>query len=117
MSFAELLVEVKNLNPSEKAALRSFPSEDLLNQEEREGRLTHRVVAPQYSSNPATSRRLIERNRRIAKNSGSELSHSEDSNSALLKLAAVTSQKEQSRTAKNSGALLLKKVPTENTKQ
>jgi hypothetical protein len=80
-----------------------------------DGRLTHRVVAPQYSSNPATSRRLIERKRRVAKNSSSELSHSEDSNSELLKLATVTSQKEQPRTAKKSGALLLKKIPTENT--
>lgn len=36
MSFAELLAEIKNLSPSEKAALRSFLSEDLLNQEESE---------------------------------------------------------------------------------
>ena len=36
MSFAELLEEIKNLSPSEKAALRSFLSEDLLNQEESE---------------------------------------------------------------------------------
>jgi hypothetical protein len=36
MSFVELLEEVKNLNPSEKAALRSFLIEDLLNQEESE---------------------------------------------------------------------------------
>jgi hypothetical protein len=36
MSFAELLAEVKNLSPSEKAALRSLLSEDLLNQEESE---------------------------------------------------------------------------------
>jgi hypothetical protein len=80
-----------------------------------DGRLTHRVVAPQYSSNPATSRRLIERNHRVAKNSSSELSHSEDSNTELLKVATLTCQKAQSRTAKNSGALLLKKVPTEST--
>jgi helix-turn-helix protein len=80
-----------------------------------DGRLTQRVVAPQYSSNPATSRRLIERNRRVAKNSSSELSHSEDSNTELLKVATLTCQKAQSRTAKNSGALLLEKVPTENT--
>jgi hypothetical protein len=80
-----------------------------------DGRLTQRVVAPQYSSNPATSRRLIERNRRLVENSSSELLRSEDSNSELLKIATVTSQKEQPRTAKNSGALLLKKVPTENT--
>jgi hypothetical protein len=69
----------------------------------------------EYSSNPATSRRLIERNRRLAKNNSSELSRLEDSNSELLKIATVTSQKEQSRTAKNGGALLLEKVPTENT--
>jgi hypothetical protein len=62
-----------------------------------DGRLTHRVVAPQYSSNPATSRRLIERNRRVAKNSSSELSRAEDTNSELLELATVTSQKEQPR--------------------
>lgn len=80
-----------------------------------DGRLTQRVVAPQYSSNPATSRRLIERNRCLVKNSSSELSASEASKSELLKIANVTSQKEHSRTAKNSGALLLKKVPTENT--
>jgi hypothetical protein len=36
MSFAELLEEVKNLSPSEKAALRSLLSDDLLNQEESE---------------------------------------------------------------------------------
>ena len=36
MSFAELLEEVKSLSPSEKAALRSFLSEDLLDQEESE---------------------------------------------------------------------------------
>ena len=36
MSFAELLEEVKNLSPSEKAALRSFLADDLLNQEESE---------------------------------------------------------------------------------
>jgi hypothetical protein len=80
-----------------------------------DGRISQRVVAPEYSSNPATSRRLIERNRRLAKNNSSELSRLEDSNSELLKLATVTSQKEQPRTAKYSGALLLKKVPTENT--
>ena len=63
-----------------------------------DGRLTQRVVAPQYSSNPATSRRLIERHRRLAKNSSSELSRMENSNSELLRIATVTSQKEQSRT-------------------
>jgi hypothetical protein len=36
MSFAEILEEVKNLSPSEKAALRSFLADDLLNQEESE---------------------------------------------------------------------------------
>jgi Helix-turn-helix domain len=80
-----------------------------------DGRISHRVVSPEYSSNPATSRRLIERHRRLAKNSSSELSRMENSNSELLKIATVTSQKEQSRTAKNGGALLLEKVPTENT--
>ena len=80
-----------------------------------DGRISQRVVAPQYSSNPATSRRLIGRNARLAKNSSSELSHSGDSNSELLKLAIPTCQKAHSRTAKNSGALLLEKVPTENT--
>ena len=39
-----------------------------------DGRISHRVVAPEYSSNPATSRRLIERNRRLAKNNSSALS-------------------------------------------
>jgi len=43
------------------------------------------------------------------------LSRSADSNSELLKIAALTCQKGQSRTASNNGALLLKKVPTENT--
>jgi hypothetical protein len=80
-----------------------------------DGRISHRVVAPEYSSNPATSRRLIERHRRLAKNSSSELSRMENSNSELLRIATVTSQKEQSRTAKNGGALLLEKVPTENS--
>ena len=82
-----------------------------------DGRLTQRVVAPQYSSNPATSRRLIEQNRRLAKNSSSELSHSEDCNSELLKIATLSCQKEQSRTAKNNGAVLLKKVPIEERRR
>ena len=80
-----------------------------------DGRLTQRVVAPQYSSNPATSRRLIERHRRLAKNRSSELSHSEDSNSELLKIATPSFQKQQPRTVENSRALLLEKVPTEST--
>jgi hypothetical protein len=80
-----------------------------------DGRISHRVVAPEYSSNPATSRRLIERHRTLAKNNSSELSRLEVSNSEVLKIATVTSQKEQPRTAKNSGALLLKKIPTETT--
>ena len=80
-----------------------------------DGRVTQRVVAPEYSSNPVTSRRLIERHRRLAKNSSSELSHSEDSNSDLLKIATLNCRKEQPRTAKNSGAVLLEKVPTEST--
>jgi hypothetical protein len=33
------------------------------------------------------------------------------------KIATVTSQKEQSRTAKNGGALLLEKVPTEKRRR
>jgi hypothetical protein len=81
------------------------------------GRISHRVVSPEYSSNPATSRRLIERNRRLAKNNSSELSRLEDSNSELLKIATVTSQKEQPRTAKNSGALLLEKLPIEKRRR
>jgi hypothetical protein len=80
-----------------------------------DGRISQRVVAPEYSSNPATSRRLIERDGRLAKNSSSELLTREESNSELSKVATVTCQKKQSRTAKNSGAILLKKVPTENT--
>jgi hypothetical protein len=80
-----------------------------------DGRISQRVVAPELSSNPASSRRLIERNRRLAKNNSPELSRMENSNSELLKIATVTSQKEQSRNAKNGGALLLEKVPTENT--
>ena len=80
-----------------------------------DGRISQRVVASEYSSNPATSRRLIERDGRPAKNSSSELLTQEDHNSELLKVATVTCQKKQSRTAKNSGAILLKKVPTENT--
>jgi hypothetical protein len=80
-----------------------------------DGRLTQRVVAPQYSSNPATSRRLIERHRRLVENSSSELSHSDDSNSELLKIATPSCQKEQPRTVENRSALLLEKVPTEST--
>jgi Helix-turn-helix domain len=80
-----------------------------------DGRISHRVVAPEYSSNPATSRRLIERHRSLAKNSSSELSHLEDSNSGLLKIATLSCQKEQSRTVGNSTSLLLEKVPTETT--
>jgi Helix-turn-helix domain len=80
-----------------------------------DGRLTQRVVAPQYSSNPATSRRLIERHRRLVENSSSELSHSDDNNSELLKTATPSCQKEQPRTVENRSALLLEKVPTEST--
>jgi len=40
MSFAEILEEVKNLSPGEKAALRSFLVDDLLSQEESEAFLT-----------------------------------------------------------------------------
>jgi hypothetical protein len=82
-----------------------------------DGRLTQRVVAPQYSSNPITSRRLIEQHRRLAKNSSSELSRAEDSNSELLKIATLTRQKEQSRTAKNRGVLLLEKIPIEKRRR
>jgi hypothetical protein len=80
-----------------------------------DGRISHRVVAPEYSSNPATSRRLIERHRRLAKNSSSELLPPKNNNSELPKIATGNCQKEQSRTAKSDGALLLRKVPTENT--
>jgi hypothetical protein len=80
-----------------------------------DGRISHRVVAPEYSSNPATSRRLIERHRRLAKNSSSKLSHSEDSNSELLKITTLCCQREQPRTVGNSTALLSEKVPTETT--
>src|SRR5215469_7759570 len=70
-----------------------------------DGRTTQRVVAPEYSSNPATSRRLIQRQKdergRVAKNSRSELSHSEDSNSDLLKIATLNCQKHQVRPVKN----------------
>ncbi len=66
-----------------------------------DGRISQRVVAPELSSNPATSRRLIERNRTLAKNNSSELSRLEDSNSELLKIATVTSQKEQPRDVGN----------------
>jgi hypothetical protein len=78
-----------------------------------DGRISHRVVDPEYSSNPATSRRLIERHRRLAKNSSSELLPPENSSSELPKIAIGNCQKEQSRTAKNNGALLLRKVPAE----
>jgi Mn-dependent DtxR family transcriptional regulator len=80
-----------------------------------DGRLTQRVVAPQYSSNPATSHRLIERYRRLVINSRSELSHSDDSNSELLKIATPSCQKQQPRIVENRSALLLEKVPTETT--
>lgn len=84
-----------------------------------DGRTTQRVVAPEYSSNPATSRRLIQRQKdergRVAKNSRSELSHSDDSNSELLKIATPSGQKQQPRTVENRSALLLEKVPTEST--
>ena len=40
MSLAEILEEVKNLSPGEKAALRSFLVDDLLSQEESEAFLT-----------------------------------------------------------------------------
>ena len=80
-----------------------------------DGRISNRVVAPAYSSNPATSRRLIERHHRLAKNSSSELLHSEDSNSKSLKIATLSCQKGQPRTVENSSALLLEKLPTEST--
>jgi biotin operon repressor len=79
------------------------------------GRISNRVVAPAYSSNPATSRRLIERHHRLAKNSSSELLHSEDSDSKSLKIATLICQKGQPRTVENSSALLLEKLPTQST--
>lgn len=80
-----------------------------------DGRVTQRVVAPEYSSNPATSRRLIERHRRVAKNSRSELSQPEDSNSDLSKIATQNCQKHQVRPVENSRPLILEKVPIEST--
>jgi Helix-turn-helix domain len=87
-----------------------------------DGRISHRVVAPEYSSNPATSRRLIERHRRLAKNSSSELLPPENSNSELPKIAIGNCQKEQSRSsAGSSGSLVSSAVrstmsaPVKNT--
>ena len=84
-----------------------------------DGRTTQRVVAPEYSSNPATSRRLIQRQKaersRVAKNSRSELSQPEDSNSDLSKIATLNCQKQQVRPVENSRPLILEKVPIEST--
>ena len=84
-----------------------------------DGRTTQRVVAPEYSSNPATSRRLIQRQKgergRVAKNSRSELSQLEDSNSDLSKIATLDCRNHQVRPVKNSRPLILEKVPIEST--
>jgi hypothetical protein len=81
-----------------------------------DGRVTQRVVAPQYSSNRIASQRIIDRySGRTAKNNSSELSPSPDSNSELSKITTPNCQKQQLRTAKNSNPLILEKVPTENT--
>ena len=67
MSFAELLEEVKNLSPSEKAALRSFLSEDLLNQEESE-ELLAQLDADVAAADTGNSIYTIEETREMVKN-------------------------------------------------
>ena len=67
MSFAELLVEIKNLSPSEKAALRSFLSDDLLNQEESE-ELLAQLDADVAAADAGNSVYTIEETREMVRN-------------------------------------------------
>jgi succinate dehydrogenase flavin-adding protein (antitoxin of CptAB toxin-antitoxin module) len=67
MSFAELLEEVKNLSPSEKAALRSLLSEDLLNQEESE-ELLAQLDADVAAADAGNSVYTIEETREMVRN-------------------------------------------------
>jgi hypothetical protein len=67
MSFAELLVEIKNLSPSEKAALRSFLNDDLLNQEESE-ELLAQLDADVVAADAGNSVYTIEETREMVRN-------------------------------------------------
>jgi hypothetical protein len=67
MSFAELLVEIKNLSPSEKAALRSFLNDDLLNQEESE-ELLAQLDADVAAADAGNSVYTIEETREMVRN-------------------------------------------------
>ena len=67
MSFAELLAEIKNLSPSEKAALRSFLSDDLLNQEESEEFLAQ-LDADAAAADAGNSVYTIEETREMVRN-------------------------------------------------
>ena len=67
MSFAELLEEVKNLSPSEKAALRGILSEDLLNQEESEEFLAQ-LDADAAAADTGNSVYTIEETREMVRN-------------------------------------------------
>jgi hypothetical protein len=67
MSFAELLVEIKNLSPSEKATLRSFLNDDLLNQEESE-ELLAQLDADVAAADAGNSVYTIEETREMVRN-------------------------------------------------
>jgi hypothetical protein len=67
MSFAELLEEIKNLSPSEKATLRGLLSEDLLNQEESE-ELLAQLDADVAAADAGNSVYAIEETREMVRN-------------------------------------------------
>jgi hypothetical protein len=67
MTFAELLEEIKNLSPSEKATLRGLLSEDLLNQEEGE-ELLAQLDADVAADGAGNSVYTIEETREMVRN-------------------------------------------------
>jgi hypothetical protein len=67
MTFAELLEEIKNLSPSEKATLRGLLSEDLLNQEESE-ELLAQLDADVAAADAGNSVYTIEETREMVRN-------------------------------------------------
>lgn len=81
-----------------------------------DGRVTHRVVNPNYSSNPETAREWIRQSARAKKESSrkQEIRVPENRNSGLLKIATQPSEKQEERVPENRDAYI-ERIPKENT--
>ena len=81
-----------------------------------DGRATHRVVNPEYSSNPETAREWIRESARAKKESSRkrETRVPENRNSGFLKTGKQTSEKQEDRVPENRDAYI-ERVPKENT--